>query len=76
MPEIGDKSNRENNPGEESFGENHGNEFITGFPPWDDSAIMLENTGVLKRFRDENAKTFSETQVYNITEHWSVVYNL
>ncbi|KAF7805387.1 transcription factor bHLH122 [Senna tora] len=62
IAEIGDKSNTENNPDSESFGESQDNEFITGFPSWDDSAVMSDNIAGLKRFRDEDAKTFPETQ--------------
>lgn len=67
IAETGGNSNRENNPASESFGESHGDDFVTGFPPWDDSAIMSDNIGGLKRFRDEDAKTYSETQVHTDT---------
>ncbi|KAI9081969.1 hypothetical protein K1719_036231 [Acacia pycnantha] len=64
IAEFGDKGDTEQNQDTESFAESQGNEFITGFPagPWDDSSLMSDNTAGLKRFRDEDAKTFSETQ--------------
>ncbi|KAG4974722.1 hypothetical protein JHK87_031543 [Glycine soja] len=77
-PEIGNKSNTQNNAENEGFAESQGNEFIpAGFPvgPWDDSAIMSDNMTGLKRFRDEDVKPFSglnapESQV---EYHWTKV---
>ena len=73
IPEIGDKANRENNPESEAFGD----EFITNFPvgSWDDSAIISDNISGLKRYRDDDGKTFSgvnaaEAQVHHY-EHCS-----
>lgn len=68
IAEIGDKGNRESSPDNEAFGD--GNDFMTGFQVghWDDSAILSDNVGGLKRFRENDAKPFSglnapETQV-------------
>ena len=80
-PEIGNKSNTQNNAENEGFAESQGNEFIpAGFPvgPWDDSAIMSDNMTGLKRFRDEDVKPFSglnapESQV---EYHWTKVIYL
>ncbi|XP_054813060.1 transcription factor bHLH122 isoform X1 [Prosopis cineraria] len=64
IAEVGGKGNTDHIQDTESFAESQDNEFITGFPPgpWNDSALMSDNTAGLKRFRDEDAKTFSETQ--------------
>ncbi|XP_028780016.1 transcription factor bHLH130 [Neltuma alba] len=61
IAEAGDKGKTEQNQDTESFADSQVNEFITGFPAgsWDDSALMSDNTSGLKRFRDEDAKTFS-----------------
>ena len=80
-PEIGNKSNTQNNAENKGFAESQGNEFIpAGFPvgPWDDSAIMSDNMTGLKRFRDEDVKPFSglnapESQV---EYHWTKVIYL
>ena len=66
IAEVGDKGDTEQNVDSESFAESQGNEFISGgFSHWDDSALMSDNTVGLKRFREEDAKTYSENQVQN-----------
>ncbi|KAG4978803.1 hypothetical protein AAZX31_13G323100 [Glycine max] len=59
IAEIGDKGNRESSPDNEAFAD--GNDFITGFQVghWDDAAIMSDNVGGLKRFRENDSKPFS-----------------
>ncbi|KAK7272028.1 hypothetical protein RJT34_28374 [Clitoria ternatea] len=62
IAEIGDKGrSSENNPHTEAFADTYGNDFITDYQvgPWDDSAMMSDNVGGLKRFRENDAKTFS-----------------
>ncbi|GAU17256.1 hypothetical protein TSUD_109710 [Trifolium subterraneum] len=57
IAEIGDKDNRENNQESEAFGESHGNEYMDyQVDTWDDSEMMSENVGGLKRFRDNDSK--------------------
>lgn len=77
--EIGNKSNTQNNAENEGFAESQGNEFMPGFPVWDDSAMMSENLTGVKRYREDDVKPFSglnapETQV---EYYWtSVLYML
>ncbi|KAK7312423.1 hypothetical protein VNO77_36267 [Canavalia gladiata] len=62
IAEIGNKSNKQNNPENEGYAESQGNDFIPGFPvggAWDDSTIMSENITGLKRYREEDVKPFS-----------------
>ncbi|KEH39469.1 transcription factor bHLH122-like protein [Medicago truncatula] len=69
IDEVGDKDNRENNLENEAFGESHGNEYMD-YPvdTWDDSEMMSENVGGLKRFRDNDSKQqFSGLNVQNET---------
>jgi hypothetical protein len=58
IAEIGDKDNRENNQESEVFGESHGNDYSMDYQvdTWDDSEMMSENVGGLKRFRDNDSK--------------------
>ncbi|CAJ2660963.1 unnamed protein product [Trifolium pratense] len=57
IAEIGDKDNRENNQESEAYGESHGNEYMDyQVDTWDDSEMMSENVGGLKRFRDNDSK--------------------
>ncbi|XP_061361388.1 transcription factor bHLH130-like isoform X2 [Gastrolobium bilobum] len=61
IAEIGNKSNTQNNPEKEDFGESQGNDYIPGFPvaPWDDSAIMADNMTGVKGYGDDDVKPFS-----------------
>ena len=68
IAEIGDKGYRESSPDSEAFAD--GNDFMAGFQVghWDDTAMMSDNVGGLKRFSEEDSKPFSglnavETQV-------------
>jgi hypothetical protein len=58
IAEIGDKDNSENNQESEIFGESHGNDYSMDYQvdTWDDSEMMSENVGGLKRFRDNDSK--------------------
>lgn len=58
IAEIGDKGNRENNQENDVFGENRGNDYISEYQvdTWDDTEMMSENVGGLKRFRDNDSK--------------------
>lgn len=69
IAEVGDKGNRENNEENEAFGESHGNEYLDyQVDTWDDSEMMSENVGGLKRFRDNDSKQqFSGLNVQNET---------
>lgn len=69
IAEVGDKDNRENNEENEVFGESHGNEYMDyQVDNWDDSEMMSENVGGLKRFRDNDSKQqFSGLNVQNET---------
>ncbi|TKY48359.1 dimerization protein [Spatholobus suberectus] len=59
IAETGDKGNRESSPDNEAFAD--GNDFMSGFQVgrWDDAAMMSDNVGGLKRFRENDAKPFS-----------------
>ncbi|KAK6937096.1 Myc-type, basic helix-loop-helix (bHLH) domain [Dillenia turbinata] len=63
ISEIGESLGGASSPDEDSLREDQGNSgcFITGFPvgSWDDSALLSENFGGLKRGRDDDRKTFS-----------------
>ncbi|KAG4382770.1 hypothetical protein GLYMA_14G118000v4 [Glycine max] len=77
-PEIGNKSNTQNNAENKGFAESHDNEFIpASFPvgPWDDFAIMSDNITGLKRFRDEDVKPFSglNSPKSQVEYHWTKV---
>ncbi|KAI5413542.1 hypothetical protein KIW84_057930 [Lathyrus oleraceus] len=59
IAEVGDKCNEENNLESEVFGESHGNDYIVDYQvvdTWDDTEMMSENVGGLKRFRDSDSK--------------------
>ncbi|CAK8536028.1 unnamed protein product [Lathyrus sativus] len=59
IAEVGDKCNEENNLESEVFGESHGNDYIADYQvvdTWDDTEMMSENVGGLKRFRDSDSK--------------------
>lgn len=76
IAEVGDKDNRENNQENEAFGESHGNEYMD-YPvdTWDDSEMMSENVGGLKRFRDNDSKQqFSGLNVQ--VEYYMALVNL
>ncbi|OIW05723.1 hypothetical protein TanjilG_23509 [Lupinus angustifolius] len=53
--EIRNESNEQNNQVKEAFAESQGNDFIPGFPvsPWDESSILPDNLGGVKRPRDD-----------------------
>ncbi|KAL5156802.1 Transcription factor bHLH122 [Glycine soja] len=59
IAEIGDKGYRESSPDSEAFAD--GNDFMAGFQVghWDDTAMMSDNVGGLKRFSEEDSKPFS-----------------
>ncbi|KAK7262550.1 hypothetical protein RJT34_30124 [Clitoria ternatea] len=61
IPEIGNKSNAQNNPEGEGYAESQCSDFIPGFPvsPWDDSAMVSESMTGIKRYREEDVKPFS-----------------
>ncbi|KAK6925671.1 Myc-type, basic helix-loop-helix (bHLH) domain [Dillenia turbinata] len=63
ISEIGESLGGASSPDEGSLREDQGNSgcFITGFPmgSWDDSALLSENFGGLKRGCDDDRKTFS-----------------
>ncbi|XP_058748869.1 transcription factor bHLH130-like [Vicia villosa] len=59
IAEVGDKCNEENNQESEVFGESHhGSDYIADYQvdTWDDTEMMSENVGGLKRFRDSDSK--------------------
>ncbi|CAL0334124.1 unnamed protein product [Lupinus luteus] len=54
--EIGNESSEQNRQVREGFAESRGNDFIPAFPisPWDESSIMPDNIGGVKRRRDDD----------------------
>ncbi|XP_020224514.1 transcription factor bHLH122 isoform X2 [Cajanus cajan] len=68
IAEIGDR-NREGSPDNEGFVDG-GNDFMAGFQGgghWDDSAMMSDNVGGVKRFRENDGKPFSGAETQNET---------